>query len=348
MINTKLRARVGFVCIITALAFTVLKFARCSKPSEPEQGLQRTGKPVPVTQAQSENKTEAESDASESMESVLAKDFREFRKPVPIETLKGFLAAHGNDATSCAIAFDLSEDVDFLMQAWERHKGDRFITARVALSGSKEMRLEAAREMVSNNPNDALGYYLLAKNLPAGEASILLNKIAVSTMTDFRAPDTYSYLRDAYQHLGYENQNARLLACFGSATDISIAAAQSHVINESLAEKRDEDQLYAAAAAAEHLARQSQWSLASYMAALSQKRDILEEMDPKTAFGDTGDTVQNQLLQMEAERARMQKVIFFDPNTLTVAERDVFIERTIKSGQVFAVQKLLEEREQTK
>jgi tetratricopeptide (TPR) repeat protein len=232
------------------------------------------------------------------------------------EQIEAFLKKSGHDAASLLAAFRTSGDAALLKEAMTKYPNDPKVAFEAVVSPS--LSPDEKRQWLTNfekaDPDNALANYLSAFDyFKSGHNDQAMQELSAAAV---KQPDDYTMVRaeedvEPYLSAGYSLAEAKTMA------DSQIVMPQLSQVKQTALDVIDVAKSYtqsgdaAAAQAAlqmaanigQQYANPSTPTLIAELMGMAVEKIALSAMDPNAAYGDNGQTVQDQLNQLAQHRA---------------------------------------------
>ena len=239
--------------------------------------------------------------------------------PVKLTTAQTetYLKEHRRSAASLLAAFRTSEDPALLQEATEKYPKDPQVAfeAAVRRDASPAERRQWLDALKQSAPDNALANYLsAAEHFKAGQADLaVLDLIAAGAKPQFLEynPERIQTDEEAYRGAGYPEAEAKLLASsqlpMGQQASVNELGRSLLDLAKSYRQAGDETSRQAALQMAADLGQRygddaPGQMLVAKLLGISIERRALGAMDATTAYGTTGQTVQDRLTQLGQQR----------------------------------------------
>lgn len=238
------------------------------------------------------------------------------------EQVEAYLKANGRNAASLMAAFQVSDDQALLAEAMQRYPNDPQVDFRAAMDASlpPEQRRLWLNAFEQSAPDNALANYLSALDYfnsgQSGPAVQELNAAAGKTQFQDYSMDTLQNMTEAYLDAGYPPADAQIIA--GTQLGLPQLNALKQLGQDMVGLAGSYQQSGDAASA--NLALQTAVNigqslgasgapfLINSLVAMSVENNAFKAMDPGSAYGDTGQTVQNEMDQLNQQKTAMKGV----------------------------------------
>jgi RNA polymerase sigma factor (sigma-70 family) len=234
--------------------------------------------------------------------------------------LEGYLKTHHRDAASLLAAFRVTHDRALLAEAMQKYPNDPQVDFEAAFqsNATPEERRQWLNAFESSAPNNALPNYLSALDyFKSGQPDQALQEMAAASakqgFQDY-SMDRLMDDREAYLDAGYSSAEAEI----SSATqlmlpqlfDVKQLGLDLVHLSNSYQQAGDSDSAQAALQMAAALGQRYANSgpaeaEVSQLVGMAVERMALGAMDPGAPYGDSGQTVQDQINQLTQERATL-------------------------------------------
>jgi hypothetical protein len=245
-----------------------------------------------------------------------------------LEQAESFVQQNHRSAESLLVARDASGERAFLREAMEKYPNDPRVAFRAAfLSGSyasEEEGLKAQRQWLDtlkqSAPDNALGDYLSAANhFKSGQGDLAVQELLAAgskPLQDYSL-DFIQSSEEAYRSAGYSDAEAKAVA---SSSLLLPQMSQFKQVGLSLAElaktyrqSGDEASAQAALQMASNLGQRldggGSLTLIQSLVGIAVQRIALNAMDPNAPYGDSGQTVQNQIDALKQHRTDLGAIV---------------------------------------
>jgi RNA polymerase sigma factor (sigma-70 family) len=234
--------------------------------------------------------------------------------------LEGYLIKHHRDAASLLAAFRVSHDPALLAEAMQKYPNDPHVDFEAAFKSdaTPEERRQWLNAFENAAPSNALANYLSALDyFKSGQSEQAVQEMAAASgKQEFQDYTTDRLMddREAYLDAGYSSAEAEV----SSATqlllpqlfDVKQLGLDLVDLSKSYQEAGDSDSaqtaLQMAAALGQRYASEAPAEPeVTQLVGMAVERMALGAMDPGTPYGDNGQTVQDQINQLNQERATL-------------------------------------------
>lgn len=239
-----------------------------------------------------------------------------------IEGVQPYLEANGRNAASLVAAFRATGDPTLLQEALQRYPNNPQVNFTAALN--KDFPPEERRQWLDafekSDPENALANHLSALDyFDSGKRDQAVQElIAASGKQQFQdyTKDFVMNAEEAYLAAGYAAADAKTLSTTGLALPqlselkrlgqdmVNLAASYRQVGDESSAQAT----LQIAANLGQGYRNASTQQLAAQLVGMSIEDMSLKAMNPTSAYGDTGQTVQDRISQLAQQRAALREI----------------------------------------
>jgi len=239
------------------------------------------------------------------------------------EQISAFLTVNHRNAESLLAAFRTSNNLTYLREAKETFPDDpRVQFAAIFRSDSTEERSQWLHRLRQTAPDNALPDYLSAlDDLKAGrtaEGVQELNAAAAKTGYQDYVLDSIQTAEEAYRSAGYSDAEAKLIATRETPLP-QLAPLRQLSLNivdlaNSYQQAGDTASAQTALQMAVHLGQQLDANgpggqfLINNFVGIAIQLNALNALDPASAYGTSGQTVQDYMDQLTQERAAMKQV----------------------------------------
>jgi RNA polymerase sigma factor (sigma-70 family) len=270
---------------------------------------------------------------------------------------EAFLKANGRNAANLIAAFEASGDPALLQEAMQKFPEDPQVDFMAAMDKtlSPDQQRQWLNAFEASAPNNALANYLSALNYfnsgQNDQAVQELNAAAGKSQFQDYTVEAVQSMEEAYLNAGYSVANAELL----SQSDIQLpqltALKQLGQNMVTLANSYQQSGDSASAQAVLQLAVSLgqnvgdesgvQYTINS-LVGMNIQYNALKDMDPNSQYDNNGDTVQNELDQLNQQRAALKSVNtqFYDSVLPAMSDPDMisFEQRKLIFGETSAEQ----------
>jgi RNA polymerase sigma factor (sigma-70 family) len=273
--------------------------------------------------------------------------------------LEGYLKKHQRDAASLLAAFRVTHDAELLAEAMQKYPNDPQVDFEAAFNtnSTPDERRQWLNAFEKSAPDNALANYLSALDyFKSGQSDQAVQEMAAASgKQGFQDYSTERLMddREAYLEAGCSSAEAEV----SSATQLLLPQLQQVKdlgldlvdLSKSYQQAGDSDsaqttlqmaaslgQRYAAMAPAE--------AEISQLVGMAVERMALGAMDPGSPYGDNGQTVQDQINQVNQARATLQELSQqVEPLLNSISDQDYLIykERWIAFGEEAAARWLI-------
>jgi hypothetical protein len=293
---------------------------------------------------------------TESLQSTnLYARFKDKTPKLNAEQVESYLRAYGRKASSLLAAYRTSGDPTWLTEAMENHPRDPQVAFEAVLK--KDLPPEERRQWLSileqTAPDNALANYLSARDyLQAGRPDQAIQELtAAATKPQFQdyTLDRMQDNEEAYLAAGCSAAEAKILGSsevtLSQLSELKQLGLQMVDLANSYRKAGDEGSAQAVLEMAVGLGQRYGGGLAgdcaiSHAVGLVIERNALNAMDPNSAYGDSGHTVQDQLNQIKQQKDAITS--FFkesEPLLQTMSDQDwiSYVDRIKSSGEEAAL-----------
>lgn len=270
---------------------------------------------------------------------------------VSLDQLESFLAKNGRSVDALLGALRASGDDTLLKEAKEKFPNDpRVQFAAAYKADSPEERQQWLEKLKQSVPGNALADYLLAaEHFKLGQADQALQEVTDATAK----PAIENYLVDfiqnaeeAYRAAGYSDAEAKAVA---SASALLPELANMKRVGQDLAElaKRyqqagDETSAQTVLEMGMNLGRRlgESTTLIQELVGIAVERLTLDAMNPNATYGDTGQTVQQQIDALATRRKAYKELASkAQPILMSMSDQDLahYFERSKLYGEAAAL-----------
>jgi hypothetical protein len=232
------------------------------------------------------------------------------------EQVETYLKANGRNASSLLAAFQVSDDPALLAEAMEKFPNDPQVDFRAAMDANlpPEQRRQWLNAFEQSAPDNALANYLSAQDyFNSGQSTLAVQELnAAAGKTQFQdySMDTLQNMTEAYLAAGYPAADAQIIA--GTQLGLPQLNAMKQLGQDMVGLAGSYQQSGDAASA--NLALQTAVNmgqslgasgvpfLINSLVATSIENNALKAMDPGSAYGDTGQTVQDEMDQLNQQK----------------------------------------------
>jgi tetratricopeptide (TPR) repeat protein len=240
------------------------------------------------------------------------------------EQVEAYLKANGRNAANLLAAFDVSGDPALLQEAMEKYPNNPQVDFRAALDKnlSPEQQRQWLNAFEQSAPNNALANYLSALNyFQSGQndqAVQELNAAAGKSQFQDYTLDSVQSMEEAYLAAGYSVADAGMLA--EATTQLPQVAALKQLgqnmvsLANSYQQSGDSASAQAALQMAVNLGRNLDDNesgapfLINTLNGMNIEYNALKAMDPNSAYGSAGQTVQDQLNQITQQKTALKSI----------------------------------------
>jgi RNA polymerase sigma factor (sigma-70 family) len=231
--------------------------------------------------------------------------------------LEGYLKAHGRDAASLLAAFRVTHDPALLAEAMQKYPNDPHVAFEAAFKSdaTPEERRQWLDAFEKSAPDNALANYLSALDyFKSGQSAQAVQEM--SAASDKQGFQDYSVDRvmdddEAYLAAGYSIAEAKVLATsqllLPQLAQVKQLGLDLVDLSQTYQQSGDADSAQAALQMALGLGQRYATAAPgeaeiSELVGIAVEKFALAAMDPNSTYGDTGQTVQDQLNQLTQER----------------------------------------------
>lgn len=230
---------------------------------------------------------------------------------------EAYLKEHGRSAASLLAAFRTSQDPTLLHEAMEKYPNDPQVSFEAASRADAlpEERRPWLDKLKRFAPENALADYLsAADHFKGGEPDLAVQDLIAAAgkprLQEYNL-DRIQTDEEAYRAAGYPEAEAKLLAssqlAMGQQVAVSGLGRNLLDLAESYKQAGDQDSRHAALQMAVDLGQRYSGdapgqTLGGKLLGISIERKALGAMDPNAAYGNTGQTVQDQVTQLAQQR----------------------------------------------
>jgi hypothetical protein len=238
------------------------------------------------------------------------------------EQIETYLAANGRNAASLMAAFQVSDDPALLAEAMQKYPNDPQVDFRAAMDASlpSEQRRQWLNAFEQSAPDNALANYLSAQDYfnsgQSGPAVQELNAAAGKTQFQDYSMDTLQNMTEAYLNAGYPPADAQIIA--GTQLGLPQLSALKQLGQDMVGLAGSYQQSGDTASA--NLALQTAVNLGqslgssgvpfliNSLVSMSIENNAFKAMDPGSAYGDTGQTVQEAMDQLNQQKTAVKGI----------------------------------------
>jgi RNA polymerase sigma factor (sigma-70 family) len=294
------------------------------KVAQAERMAQLSTPPTQFTAPPAKPSTEPTSNGLQSS-NLIAQLFKDGNAPkLTHEQVEAYLKANGRKATSLLAAFDASGDPKLLQEAMEKYPNNPQVDFRAALDKnlSPEQQRQWLNAFEQSAPDNALANYLSAVNYFSSgqndQAVQELNAAASKSQFQDYTMDSVQNREEAYLSAGYSAADAGMLA--EAQTQLPQVAALKQLgqnmvsLANSYQQSGDSTSAQAALQMAANLGRNLDDGesgapfLINTLVGMNIEYNALKAMDPKSAYGSAGQTVQDQLNQIAQQKTVLKSM----------------------------------------
>jgi RNA polymerase sigma factor (sigma-70 family) len=270
---------------------------------------------------------------------------------------EAFLKANGRTAANLIAAFEASGDPALLQEAMQKYPNDPQVDFMAAMDKnlSPDQQRQWLNAFEASAPNNALANYLSALNyFNSGQNGLAvqeLNAAAGKSQYQDYTIEAVQSMEEAYLNAGYSVGNAEVLSQVDSQLPQLTALKQLGLNMVTLANSYQQSGDSASAQAilqmavnlGQNVANESgiQYIINSLVGVAIQY-NALQAMDPNSQYGNSGDTVQNELDQLTQEKASLKSINdqFYNSIMPEMSEQDLlsFMQRKLIFGETAAEQ----------
>jgi hypothetical protein len=273
------------------------------------------------------------------------------------EQISAYLEANHRNAESLLAAALATDDPAYLTEAKERFPNDpRVQFAAIFKSDSPEERRQWLDRLEQTAPDNALPDYLSAlDDLKAGRTAQGLQELtAAAGKTGFQdyALDSIQSAEEAYRSAGYSEAEAKLIAAVGvplpQLHELKQLSSSIVDLANSYRQAGDSASQQAVLQMALQMGQQLDPNgpggqfLIDNVTGITIQLDALKAMDPASAYGSSGQTVQNYIDQITQQRATFRQLIGQTANYLceqkAPEDQIGFLDRAKFDGELAAIQ----------
>lgn len=230
---------------------------------------------------------------------------------VPSARLRGVLEKNGGGPAWCAAVVDVSGELAFLrvcLQQWP--DSPDLLTRGMNLESTPEARAACAERLTEVEPDNSSGYYGLAARCAEAEdfaAMLRYLRAALNARAPLdESPEVGPARLELWREAGFSEMEATLYNSCATRNHLRHALTLSRCLDalksrlsKLSSESEREELAMLGVACAEHFRRTD--GVVMNLLAMEAQILFLRAIDPKMAFGDTGHTVQSQLLIVEKD-----------------------------------------------
>jgi len=231
-----------------------------------------------------------------------------------------YLQANHRNAGSLLAAWQTTGETRYLHEAWEKSPHDAHVDFSVAFRAdfTPEERRQALENLKQADPNNALGNYLsAAQDFKSGQQSEALQELtagaAKSTLSDYYR-DFAQNAVEAYEAAGYPATEAKMLGEGGvmlpDLAQLKSVGKDLVALSQSYQQAGDAASAQSALQMAMNLGDQvrnePQAPLITTLVGIAMDRIALDAMDPAAPYGNSGQTVQDQINTLVQQRQNIR------------------------------------------
>jgi len=269
--------------------------------------------------------------------------------------LEGYLTTHHRDAASLLAAFRVTHDSALLSEAMQKYPNDPQVDFEAAFNtnSTPDERRRWLNAFENSAPNNALANYVSALDyFKSGQSDQAVQEMAAAAgkqgfqdyTTDRLMDDREAYLEAGYSSVEAEISSATQLL-LPQLLQIKELGLQLVDLSKSYQQAGDSDSAQAALQMAAGLGQRYATEAPaepeiSQLVGMAVERIALGQMDPASFYGDNGQTVQDQLNQVNQARAILNDLIQqATPLLESLSDQDYLIykDRWIAFGEEAAV-----------
>jgi hypothetical protein len=238
------------------------------------------------------------------------------------EQVEAYLKANGTNASSLLAAFQLTDDPALLQEAMEKFPNDPHVDFRAAMDTNlpPEQQRQWLNAFEQSAPDNALANYLSAQNyFNSGQSSLAVQELnAAAGKTQFQdySMDALQNMTEAYLDAGYPAADAQIIA--GAQLGLPQLSAMKQFGQDLVGLAGSYQQsgdtasanlaLQTAVNVGQSLGQSGVPFLINSLVAMNIEYNGLKGMDPGGAYGDTGQTVQNEMDQLNQQKTAMKEI----------------------------------------
>jgi hypothetical protein len=286
--------------------------------------------------------------------------FREYLKDKPFpklttEQIAGYLQANHRNAESLLTALQTTGDHSYLREAMQKFPSDPKVAYEALFFGdlSPQEARQWADAFKQNAPGNSMADYASALNyIKSGQPDLALQDMTAAgkaSWTDYSAQFVLSD-EEAYRAAGYSDIDAKfaaqsqlLLPDLGQLKQLGVQLnnlAQSYQQSGNTAAAQNAWQMDIQLGQQLSTTTQAQ-PLITTLVGYAVENIALSSMDPNAPFGNTGQTVQDQLNQIADQRAYIKSLTSQNEDLINeMSDDDIYsyFQRRQASGEISAIQ----------
>lgn len=266
-----------------------------------------------------------------------------------------YVDANHRSAGSLLAAFRTTSEPRYLREAMQKFPNDPRVNYAAAFSPdlSPEEQLQALANFKQSDPNNALPDYLLAaKDFKSGQQTEALQEMAEaskkSSWQDYTA-DFIQNAKEAYLSAGYSDTESKYIAA-ATALLPDLGQIKSVGVNltdlaKSYQQSGDTVSAQSALQSAVNLGQQfngaTDQPLITTLVGIAIEKMAFNAMDPSTPYGDSGQTVRDQLSALTQQRESIRQLVNQEQGLVSqMNDQDLsnFLDRRRMFGYVPAMQ----------
>ncbi|MBI3851516.1 MAG: hypothetical protein HY298_14755 [Verrucomicrobia bacterium] len=236
------------------------------------------------------------------------------------QQLEAYLKYNRRSAASLLAADRTTGDRTFLREAMEKYPNDpRVDFAAWLRSESPEERRRWLDTFKQSAPDNALANYLLARDyFKSGQSDQAVQELLASGSKPIQdyALDFIQNSEEAYRSAGYSDAEAKAMATSSlllpQLTEFKQVGLSLVDLAKAYRQAGDEASAQAAFQMASNLGQRLDDSgtltLIQSLVGIAVQRNVLNAMDPNSPYGDSGQTVQNQIDALNQRRASLNDI----------------------------------------
>jgi len=240
-------------------------------------------------------------------------------RPVRLEQLDGYLRDNHRSVESLLGAYRTTRDPSLLRELIEKHPNDPRVNFDAVFFGPSEERRKWLEAFKQSAPDNALAYYLSAQDhFKAGQRDEAVQDVLQASARpgyqDYSA-DFMQNAEEAYRAAGFSEAEAKteaasslLLPQLAQLKQAGLSLVDlAKVYRESGDESSAQAELQRALQLGQRLNDPASLTMIQALVGIAIQRAALASLDPNSPYGDTGQTVQNQVdaLRQEREAAKL-------------------------------------------
>lgn len=310
--------------------------------------------PAPAMQPTAETKALP---AEELQATNLYVRFKDKAPKLTADQVAAYLKANGRKASSLLAAYRTSSDPALLREAMGKYPNDPQVAFEAAISTrlTPEEKRPWLNAFEQSAPDNALANYLSARDyFKAGQTDQAVQELTAASGKPQFQDFTLNRMQDdeeAYLSAGYSVAEAETIASrsleLPYLSDVKQLGRDTIALANTYGQSGDQNSAQAALQMAMNMgqtlldAPSSSSALISQLVGMSIERLALGAMDPNSPYGQSGQTVQDQLNQLTQNRAAIQDLTQQAESLMpTMSDQDwiTYTNRRLIFGEVAALQ----------